>query len=392
MHVIACDGSPAAVAELRHALDGVLAGGPALAPIGAGSDADPVGSDPDPGHVVVTTSGSTGAPKRVLLPAAALRASAEATSRRLGGPGCWLLALPAQHVAGLQVLVRSALAGTDPGVLDLRGGFDPAAFADAAGALMRRRSQSKARCYTSLVPTQLRRLLDDEPGALGGFDAVLLGGASAPPGLVARSRSLGIAVVTTYGMSETCGGCVYDGHPLDGVRVRLDGAQVRLDSAGRIELAGPALASGYLDRPGDPAFRDGWFRTSDLGRLGADGSLQVLSRVDDVVVTGGVNVVPAEVEAVLAADPTIAVACVVGIPDPIWGQRLVAAVVPADSDRPPAAARVLAAVRDRLSGPQTPKELLVVGALPLRDVGKPDRHAVAELLRRELAGNLHPEA
>ena len=377
MRVITCDGSPAVVAELRHALDGVLAGGPALAPIGPGSDAGPVDSGPDPGHVVVTTSGSTGAPKRVLLPAAALRASAGATSRRLGGPGRWLLALPAQHVAGLQVLVRSTLAGTDPAVLDLRGGFHPAAFADAAGALMRRRSQSSGRCYTSLVPTQLRRLLDDEPGTLGGFDAVLLGGAAAPPSLVARARVIGVAVVTTYGMSETCGGCVYDGHPLDGVRVRLDGA-------GRIELAGPVLASGYLDHPGDPAFRGGWFRTSDLGRLGADGSVQVLGRVDDVIVTGGVNVAPAEVEAALTADLTIAMACVVGIPDPDWGQRLVAAVVPADPARPPATARVLAAARKRLSGPQTPKQLLVVGTLPLREVGKPDRHAVAELLRREL--------
>ncbi len=377
MRVITCDGSPAAVAELRRALDGVLAGGPALAPIGAGSDPGPVDAGPDPGHVVVTTSGSTGAPKRVLLPAAALRASAGATSRRLGGPGRWLLALPAQHVAGLQVLVRSTLAGTDPAVLDLRGGFHPAAFADAAEALMRRRSQSNDRCYTSLVPTQLGRLLADEPGTLGGFDAVLLGGAAAPPGLVARARGIGVVVVTTYGMSETCGGCVYDGHPLDGVRVRLDGA-------GRIELAGPVLASGYLDRPGDSAFRDGWFRTSDLGRLGSDGSVQVLGRVDDVIVTGGVNVAPAEVEAVLAADPAIAAACVVGIPDPSWGQRLVAAVVPADPDRPPVVAGVLAAARKRLSGPQTPKQLLVVGALPLREVGKPDRRAVAELLRREL--------
>ncbi len=377
VRVIVCDGSPAAVAELRSALDGVLAGGPALATVGVESGAGSVDSRLEPGHVIVTTSGSTGVPKRVLLPAAALRASAEAASRRLGGPGRWLLALPAQHVAGLQVLVRSALAGTDPAVLDLRGGFDPRAFTDAAETLMRRRSQSKARCYTSLVPTQLGRLLDEEPGALDGFDAVLLGGATAPPDLAARARAIGVAVVTTYGMSETCGGCVYDGYPLDGVRVQLD-------AAGRIELAGPVLASGYLDRPGDPAFRDGWFRTSDLGRLRADGSLQVLGRVDDVIITGGVKVVPAEVEAVLAADPAIAAACVVGIPDPSWGQRLVAAVVPADPARPPAAARVLTAARKRLSGPQTPKQLLVVDALPLRQMGKPDRRAVAELLRREL--------
>ncbi len=367
--VIPCDGSPAAVDELRAALADTLEGRVALAPLGPGDAAPPAGVEP--GHVVVTTSGSTGEPKRVLLTAAALRASATATHGRLGGAGSWLLALPAHHVAGIQVLVRSALAGTEPGVLDLRGGFDPAAFAAAAGA------PPGARRYTSLVPAQLARLLDGEPGALTAFDAVLLGGAAAAPELVARARATGVAVVTTYGMSETCGGCVYDGLPLDGVRIRLD-------AAGRIELAGPVLAGGYLGHPGDPAFRDGWFRTTDLGVLGPDGRLQVLGRADDVVITGGVNVAPAEVEAALEADPAVAAACVVGIPDPQWGQRVVAAVVPADAGRPLDADAVLARVRRRLDGAHTPKQVIAVPRLPLRGVGKPDRHAVAELVRRAL--------
>jgi len=343
----------------------VLAGGTAVAPIGP-QDAPPH-ETVEPGHVVVATSGSSGERKHVLLSAAALRASAQATHARLGGTGHWLLVLPAQHVAGLQVLVRSALAGAEPAVLDLRGGFDPAGFAHVADVLRRRRPQ---RTYTSLVPTQLARLLDDAPDALGGFDAVLLGGAAAPSGLVARARAAGVTVVTTYGMSETCGGCVYDGRPLDGV-------QVRLDPADRIEVAGPVLARGYLGRADDSVFRDGWFRTSDLGRFDADGRLEVLGRADDVIVTGGVNVAPAEVEATLVADPAIAAACVVGVPDARWGQRVVAAVVAADPAHPPTPAAVLTAARQRLTGPQTPKQLLVVDALPLRGVGKPDRRAVA---------------
>ncbi len=370
--MIRCDGSHTAVDELRRALQHTLAGGDALAPIGP--DGDPPGIGADRGHVVVTTSGSTGEPKRVLLPARALQASARAGHARLGGPGHWLLALPAQHVAGLQVLVRAALGGTEPEVLDLRDGFRAAGFAAAARRLMHRATQSKgARCYTSLVPAQLTRLLDAEPAALAGFDAVLLGGAAAPPGLVQRARDAGVTVRTTYGMSETCGGCVYDGFPLDGV-------QVRLAADGRIELAGAVLAAGYLGRPDDPAFSGGWFTTSDLGRWEADGRLRVLGRADDVIVTGGVNVAPAEVEAVLHDLPEVAAACVVGIPDPQWGQRVVAAVVPADPARPPEPEVVLAAARRRLPGTHAPKQVVLLDAMPLRGVGKPDRRAVTDLL------------
>ncbi|MQA13695.1 MAG: AMP-binding protein [Pseudonocardiaceae bacterium] len=372
MRVIRCDGSPAAVTELRAALDVTLAGGPALAPIGTRDD--PPATDPGPSQVVVTTSGATGEPKRVLLPTSALAASATATHARLGGPGHWLLALPAEHVAGLQVLVRAALAGTEPEVLDLRDGFDTAAFAAGAGRLMHRTSRSTgARCYTSLVPTQLQRMLDGEPAAVAAFDAVLLGGAAAPTGLVDRARDAGVAVVTTYGMSETCGGCVYDGYPLDGVRLRLSPAR-------RIEVAGPVLATGYLGRPDDPTFRDGWLRTSDLGQWETDGTLRVLGRADDVIVTGGVNVAPADVEAVLDPMPGVWATCVVGLPDAQWGQRLVAAVVPADPSRPPDPADLLAAARGRLPGTHAPKQVVLLDALPLLGVGKPDRRAVADLL------------
>ena len=371
MRVIHCDGSPEAVSELDAALRVMLAGGEAVAPLGSGQESPP--RDPGPGQVVLGTSGSTGGPKWVQLSAAALRASAEATHAWLGGRGRWLLALPAEHVAGVQVLVRAALAGNRPELLDLRGGFDPARF----GAVAHRLTSAAGRCCTALVPTQLVRLLDTNPGCLAGFDAVLLGGAATPEGLLHRARAAGIRVVTTYGMTETAGGCVYDGWPLKGVKFRLDQGD-----SGNIELAGPMLATGYLDAPEQTAvaFRDGWFQTSDLGRCDGHGRLHVLGRADDVIVTGGLNVAPAEVEAVLTGLPGVSAACVVGLPDPDWGERVTAVVIPTDPGRPPEPGALRLAACRLLTGAQVPKEIILLDALPLRGVGKPDRSAVRTML------------
>jgi o-succinylbenzoate---CoA ligase len=326
----------------------------------------------DPTVVAVATSGSTGTPKGVLLAAAALLASASATHDRLGGPGRWLLALPAQHVAGVQVLVRSLVTGTEPGVLDLSAGFTSAAFAAAARAV------TGVRRYTALVPTELVRLLDDGGDGLAElarFDAVLVGGAGTPEPVLERARSAGVRVVTTYGASETSGGCVYDGFPLDGVRVRLE--------EGRILLGGPTLARGY--RGGDPegvfvrdADGERWWRTADAGSW--DGHrLRVLGRLDDAVLTGGATVLPAAVEAALLQVPGIAQALVAGVADPEWGQRVVAAVVPAAGAAAPALADVRAHVATVLGPYAAPRQLIVLDALPLVGVGKPDRAAVARL-------------
>jgi O-succinylbenzoic acid--CoA ligase len=358
------------VAELAAALKDALDGGPAVLPLSA---ADPrlaelrarlaPGKPVEPGTaVVVATSGSTGAAKGVLLSAAALRASAAATHARLGGPGQWLLALPAQHVAGVQVLVRSLLAGYEPVVKHAKQ-----TFADAAATL------TGPRRYTSLVPTQLSRLVGTDLATLRRFDAVLLGGAAAPAALLARARDAGVTVVTTYGMSETAGGCVYDGVPLDGVDVRIvDGV---------VELAGPVLASGYRLDPAATAraFAGGWFRTTDLGTRHADGTLEVLGRADFVINTGGVKVAPAAVEAVLTAQPGVAEACVVDLPSHEWGQLVAAAVVPAGA--PPRVEDLRGAVRAALGGPAVPKLVRFADALPLRGPGKVDRAAVRELLR-----------
>ena len=378
--------TPAAVPELTAALAAALDGtGPAVLPVEAPDDggevpASAAGDVPDDVALLVRTSGSTGTPREVMLTAAALRASGTATGARLAGPGRWLLPLPPAHVAGLQVLVRSILAGTEPAVLS--GPFR----ADAFAAAVTRLTHDDGPRYTSLVPTQVHRLLDSAAGreALASFDAVLLGGAATPPGLLDAARAAGARVVTTYGMSETCGGCVYDGVPLDGVTVDLD------PDDGRVRLAGPVLAAGYRDRPDLDAelfeVRDGtrWLRTSDLGRWDAAGRLEVLGRADDVLVTGGVKVPPAAVERVLAGLPGVGEVLVVGVPDPEWGQALVALVVPAAGAPAPALADLRDAAAAALGGPAAPRHLVTLHALPLRGPGKPDRRGAAALAAREL--------
>lgn len=349
------------LAELVGALRVALDGGPAVMPVSA---VDPrldslrrqlAPEEPvEPGTaVVVTTSGSTGSAKGVVLSASALRASAAATHSRLGGPGRWLLALPAQHIAGIQVIVRSLLSGVEPAVFSQT-------FADVPDDVR----------YVSLVPTQLARLSDLK--VLRRFDAVLVGGAAAAKPLVARALDAGVRVVTTYGMSETAGGCVYNGVPLPGVRVRIvDGV---------IELAGPMLATGYRRSPAETAaaFVDGWFRTSDLGVF-RDGSLEVLGRADSMINTGGVKVSPSAVEAVLAAQPGVAEACVVDLPDAQWGQLVAAVVVPVDPLRPPVVSELTGAVRSALGAPAVPKVVRFAGDLPLRGPGKVDRSGVRTL-------------
>lgn len=309
--------------------------------------------------VVVPTSGSTGAPKGVLLTADALLASARATAERLGDVGRWLLAIPPTHVGGLQVLVRSLVAGLEPVVLPA-GPFTPEAFAAVHGCRA-----------TSLVPTQLLRLLaaPEAVAALRSYDVVLLGGAAAPAALLERARDAGVRVVTTYGMSETSGGCVYDGRPLPGVQVQ---------AGERVRLSGPTLAKGYRD--GSPLVDlDGWFTTGDVGDW--DGEVLVVhGRADDVVVTGGEKVAPAAVEAVLAEHPSVVEAAVVGAPDAEWGQRVVALVV---LRAPLTLEQARDHVASRLGRAAAPREVRHVDALPLLASGKVDRGAVRQLAQMQ---------
>ncbi|MFC4534750.1 AMP-binding protein [Sphaerisporangium dianthi] len=311
---------------------------------------------------IIATSGSTGAPKGVELPAAALTASASASLRRLGArPGeRWLCCLPVSHVSGLLVLVRSLLAGAEPLIHER---FSPEAVA-ASGA-----------DHVSLVPTQLRRMLDI--GAdLSRFRTILLGGAAAPSGLLQEARGAGARVVTTYGMSETCGGCVYDGVPLDGVRVEAG-------PDGRVRLAGPVLFSGYRLRPDltAAALEGGWYLTSDLGAL-EGGRLRVLGRADDVINTGGSKVVAGAVAGILAGHPGVRDAVVVGRPHPEWGEEVVAVVVAADPAAPPVLGELRALVKQRLPGYAAPRALAVRDRLPLLPNGKHDLVAI----RQDISG------
>ncbi|WP_197320558.1 o-succinylbenzoate--CoA ligase [Saccharomonospora sp. NB11] len=376
MRVIASDGSAESVAELTRAVLAALDGGPAVLPLDPRNPAaesvraamrpdEPV--EPDTA-VIITTSGSTGRPKGTLLSARALLASAHATHARLGGAGRWLLATPPGYIGGLQVLVRSHLAGTTPGVVDLSRGFRPDAFADAAREVL----SASGPHYTALVPTQLARLLDAGCAEVARFDAIVLGGAACPDALRRRAEAAGVSLVPSYGMSETASGCVYDGVPLDGVRVRLGADD-------RIEVSGPVLAHGYhLDAQATAeAFVDGWFRTSDVGRWSDDGRLQVLGRVDDMINTGGVKVPARQVEDALLRHPAVRAAGVVGLPDPEWGQR-VAAVVSTSDDVAVDALRET--VRAELGAAATPKQVSVVDELPLIGPGKVDRSALRRLL------------
>jgi o-succinylbenzoate---CoA ligase len=317
---------------------------------------------------VVATSGTGGTPKLVELGADAIAWSALATSAALdAGPGDrWLCCVPTHGVAGLAVVARAWRTGLQVEVHDR---FDPAAVAGAAGRAT----------LVSLVPTQLRRLLAAGDQAAR-FRRVLLGGGPVPAGLAAEAAARGVRLVRTYGLTETFGGMVHDGHP-------LDGAEVALDPEGEILVRGPMLLRRYR---GDPertaaALRGGRLHTGDLGRLGPDGRLAVLGRRDDLVISGGVNVHPDEVEAVLATHPGVAEAAVAGRPDPEWGQRVAAFVVPRDPASPPTLDELRAYVRERLAPAKAPRELVLVRSLPRGPSGK--------LLRRLLGdGEAHIDA
>lgn len=331
---------------------------------GPGRAVGPVGPGEVPAGVavVIATSGSTGEPKGVQLSATALLSSARASLDRIGARtgDRWLCPLPVSHVSGLGVLVRSLVTGTTPVVVERLdpGETDVAALGCA---------------HASLVPTQLRRLLD--AGArLTALRTILLGGAAAPSGLLTRARAAGARVITTYGMSETSGGCVYDGVPLTGVSVCIS-------AEGRIEITGPVLFSGYRLRPDltAQAMAGDRFVTSDLGSLDGSGRLAVHGRADEMIITGGEKVAPGEVAAALEACPGVREALVIGEPDPEWGERVTAVVVPEDPAAPPALPALRAAVTRRLPHFAAPRALVLVAEVPLLASGKPDLAALRGL-------------
>ena len=314
-----------------------------------------------PEHWVVETSGSTGKPKRVMLSREAMKASAAASARRVGAGGQWLLTLPESYVAGANVIARSLLAGFEPVIAAVHE-----TFAEAAAAM------NDGPRFVSMVPTQLHRIVEsggDDLAALARFHTLLLGGGPIDPSLRARAEAAGINLVATYGSAETCGGCVYDAMPLDGVGIAIG-------TDGRVRISGPTLFDGYQDDPEQTAnaLVDGWFLTSDAGTLDEDGRLRILGRVDDMVITGGVKVPAALVARRLREHPAVEAAEALGSPDEEWGQRLVAFVV---GDIDAADARDWVAAAHPRSW--APRQLVALDEIPLLGKGKPDRQALLAL-------------
>ncbi|MDN5805970.1 MAG: AMP-binding protein [Brevibacterium sp.] len=345
--------------------------------------------------LVLFTSGSTGTAKAVALSAEALATSARATERLLAGPGEWHLSLPINHIAGFQVELRARLAGREP-VRTTSATFTADAFADEAGELFARSGGRPS--YTSLVPTQMHRILADERAtqAAAKFDAILLGGSAISPALLEQAAARGLSIVRTYGMSETAGGCVYNGVPFDGV-------EITITNSSTIDLRGRVVADSYVEitpeghiapvddqalTTDDDGARS--MHTSDLGRLD-DGVLTVLGRADDIIVSGGTNVSPHALETGLLPiwqHHGIAEVLVTWVPDDEWGKLLVALVRLDDSvssavsetmNSPRDFARCLGGLDHGMHGQLLPRLAFPVRQIPNRSIGKPDRQAAARL-------------
>jgi len=367
---MATDAPDAAVADVVRRVHPAAFARPHLDPaIGSRVHGLKVHHLPDPVELpqgtalVVMTSGSTGPARPVVLSRAALDASVHASVARLGcAPGApWLVCLPAHHVAGITAAMRSRQLGVAPIVHDR---FDP----DTIRSLL-----ETTRPWVSLVPTQLARLLDAGV-AVDRFAGVLLGGAAASSALLDRARATGARIVRSYGMTETCGGCVYDGLPLPGV-------EVRAGSDGRLAVRGDVLLTGHLEDGTLTAAvdDDGWFVTNDRGNVDDNGLVEVRGRADDIIVSGGENVPASTVATRLEQHPGVAAAAVIGRPDPQWGE-VVVAVIEAATTPPP----TLAELRDHVAATQprawAPREVLVVDRLPRTALGKHDRQGIKALL------------
>ncbi len=333
------------------------------------------------------TSGTTGVPRAALLSHANLLASAHAWNRFLeaGPTDHWLATLPLSHVAGLGVVLRCAGSGAR---LTVHGHFD-------AGAI-RERLAGGGITLLSLVPTQLMRLLDDGPVAAPDLRALLLGGAPIPSGLVRRAVAAGLPIVPTYGLTETASGVTASlisevlanpgssGRALPGLRVRVvgeDGRDMPVGAVGNVTVSGATVFVGYDRDPiaTDAVLQDGWLHTGDLGALDGEGRLTIVDRREDLIISGGENISPVEVESVLALHPDVLDAAVVGRSDGSWGAVPVALLVP----RPGVSLdidRVTAYARDRLAGYKVPVAIEIVSVIPRTASGKIVRGDVRKVL------------
>jgi O-succinylbenzoic acid--CoA ligase len=376
---------------IGRALDGT---GPAIAPMAAGPEfivtqtlealrpdnpAFPLESNDI--AIVSTTSGSTGTPRGVLLSQPALFASATAFGNRFGTNNRWVVSVPAHRIAGIMVLVRSWFHNSpfeiDPSVGGART-FQAAAFAATTMRAVRESNGDGRSLMVSLVPTQIARLL--ESGSVGiealqSYDLVLSGAAATPQPILNKLRELGIKISVSYGMTETCGGCVFDGRPLDGVNISL-GTKDDIEP-GRVTISGTVAASGYRLRPDLDAvsFISGQVQTHDVGKLDSSGLLHILGRLDDVVTVGGVNVSLSAVEFLIRHHPEIEDVAVIDLQDELWGSIPIAYVVTRNhiSDTSNLVAEIQSTIRDQIGRAAVPRTVQFVTSLPMLDSGKIDR-------------------
>ena len=323
--------------------------------------------------VVLTTSGSTGSPRGVLLSATALAASAQGAAELVGIPvaeSAWLVAIPVTSAGGFAVVVRSWLAGFEPETLPSVGGAMPFRTADFVASTRQLAQRASGRALlTSLVPTQLARILDDVEGrsALNEYSAILVGGARFDSTIRERAQAAGVNVLSTYGLTETCGGCVYDGKAFPGV-------DVRIASDGEVLVQGEVVGLGYRLDPALTAqrFIDGWLHTGDIGSID-EGTLSIVGRRDDIVTVKGVNVATGAVERVICAIPGVDACAVIATPHPIDGHRLSAFIV-AQQDL---ARTITATVAEQLGPVAAPSSISTIASLPVLPNGKTDRAALA---------------
>ena len=395
------DGILDLAAQIPDAINGT---GPAITPMPTGPngylqklveairpDDDETPLESDDVAVVLASSGSTGKPRGILLSGANLIQACHATDTRLGGPARWVLAIPTYHVGGFQLLVRAHLSGIPVIPLESLGSgqrFSPIEFAQATELARNVSNADGAPLRVSLVPTQLARILDSGPGAaasLAAYDTILLGGAAAHPGLVSRAKAIGAKVVTTYGMTETTGGCVYDGKPLPGTTVRI--ANPDSLGVGQIALSGPTVALGYRLLPEDTAsvFVDGELLTSDNGYIHEDGSLVVTGRKDDVVQVGGISVPISQVEQLTNSLSDVSEAVVVSTPDEEWGAKIAAFVIPHPTSILSTEQRrelIVHSVVEQLGSEARPRVVIELDQLPTLPSNKVDRVQLRKLAER----------
>lgn len=332
--------------RLRDALASALAGGPAvaltlaLAPIPQDLVAEEVA-------LLIATGGSTGKPKIVALSANAMVESARLSNQTLGAQrgDQWSLSLPFNHIAGINQLLRSIDIDSDP----VKHGGQ----------------------FISIVPTQLYRVLKDRNERfeeLVNAKKVLIGGAGIPQQLLDQGIAAGIRLVTSYGMTEMCGGCIYDGKALPGV-------EVKLTDANRIALKGPMQALGYFDddNASRESFVDGWFITSDTGKITTEGKLVVHGRADDVIISGGENISPSAVTECLQQRFPDREILVMGVPDEEWGQSLRVIMTKSAVEQDPTLAQIRDIVADGIGKVAAPRSLLLLSEMPTQPNGKIDR-------------------